>query len=131
VELPQWDVKSPSIRSDWPQAICGQIDTFRDSDSRSTSEKQCVCAQVIDAAKFIVQSAIIVWRERFRKELRRYWYILSHDEVCRNEVIGGSQAFEQAPEVNQVRSPCVIRQGSVRMDLAEITEIAEEVGIAA
>ena len=64
MQLAQGNMERPLVRSDFSQAVEGQVDAFADTETGGADKQECIRSQVIGAPQLFLQELIFVEGKR-------------------------------------------------------------------
>ena len=70
----------PLISPQMAQAIGGKIGRFADAHACQTRQQQSRGKQIVAAAKFGLESCIVLWRQRTGQNIIAMWDVLAHQQ---------------------------------------------------
>jgi hypothetical protein len=130
VELAQGDMQCPLVVGEMPQAVGGEVQKLANAHSGPTQQKQSIGEQIVVGSELLLQTLIVLWRERLRKVVIETWKVFSADQAFLDSMFAAvRQVVEQAPEAQQVQQASSFAEWWILF--AQIAEPAQYVGIAA
>jgi hypothetical protein len=128
MHLSEGHMQRPLFGSNVTQTVHWQVDAFSDSDACDARQQQRIGVQIVYTAQFLVQSAIVFWRQGSGEILRTRREVFADDEAGLDGMALGGQIVEQPAKAEQTLLTSMVANG--RAQFAKPAKPTEHMGIA-
>src|SRR5215470_7418265 len=109
-----------------PQRIGGEVKKLADAHPGPAQQKQGIGAQIVLGPELLLQTLVVVWRERLGKVLIETRKVFPVDKFLLDGIFAAvGQVVEQAPEAQQIQQAGSFAEGWILF--AQVVEPAQDV----